>query len=425
MKIAVNDLGFCRKELKVELGSETVSAAQEEAYRAIQRVARVPGFRIGRAPRDLVVRRYASRAREETIRRLIGRHLPEALEQAKLDVLGDPEITEVSFDENGDDKKPLTFTARCEIMPVIQVRGLKGIKVERPSTEVKEQQIEEALERLQEQRSELVPQDPRAVVQGEYAVVDFTCSVEGKQIEKRDGATLHVDPEEDKSGLSRHLVGVAPGAIPVTFETKLPDDLPAKNCAGKTASFSVILKEVKVKRSPALDDEFAKKLGAENLEALKTNIRKNLQEELDAQARRSVEDQVVQKLLEKTAFDVPGSLVKSQAERLMKDAQLQLLFQGINPDEIQGRQQLLEEKSKQDALKRVKSFFLLRQWAKDQNLTATEQEVEARIQQMARQSQRDVEEVRRELQERRLLGELVWDVVRRKALDTLLKEVAA
>ena len=136
MKIAVTDLGFCRKELKVELKSEAVTAAREAAYRDIQRIARVPGFRPGHAPLDMVVRHYGSQAREETIRRLVGEHLPKALEQAKLDVLGDPQVTQVSLggeEEKGEKGKPPTFTAHCEIMPVIQVRGLKGLKVQRPS----------------------------------------------------------------------------------------------------------------------------------------------------------------------------------------------------------------------------------------------------------------------------------------------------
>ena len=441
MKIAVSNLGVCQKQLKVEVPPAEVAEAREQVWRDLERVARVPGFRVGRAPRDLVVRHYAPKAREETIRRLIGEHLPKALEQAKLDLLGDPEVTEVVLDDGkpmvpppaaGLKSRPsgaasggaagggMAFTARCEIMPAVAVRHTKGIKVKRPAVAVADAKVTAVLTELQERHAELVPVEPRPLAAGDYAVIDFTCTVEGKEIERRAGAVIALKPEEDSSGMSRQLVGKAPSPDPVVFETTLPSDLPAKEYAGKPATFSVIAKEVKTKQVPLLDDAFAKTLGAESLEQLRARIRDDISRELTTQARRSAEEQVITRLIEQTPFEVPASLVQSQAARLLREAQLRLLYSGVGADEVKQRQELLTEQSTRDALRHVKVFFLLRQIAKDHELFATESEIEARIQALAERSHRTVQEVRAELQKERLLSEVAWEATRSKVLDWVL-----
>lgn len=418
MKIVISDAGVCVKSVKVEIAPETVTTTREEVLRQLQRVVRVPGFRVGHAPRALVVQHYAAKTREETIRRVIGDQLPKALQEAKLDLLGDPEVTEVSLD----DGRPMIVTARCEIMPAIKVRTIKGLKVKRPAVRVTDAQVQTVLVQLQERHAELVPVEPRAVAVGDYAIVDFTCTVEGKAIEQRAGVAVCVKPDEDTSGISRHLVGAVPGPAPSTFETTLPKDLPAKAYADKPATFSVTLKEVKVKQVPPLDEAFAKLVGVETLEALRARIRQDLEQELTAQARRAAEEQVIDALLKQAAFEVPASLIQSQAERLLRDAQLKLIYQGVAPAEVEGRRQLLADQSKQEALRQVKVFFLLRQVAKEQSLIPTEQEVAQRIEAMAARAGRPVEAVRAELQQQRLVGDVTWELTRTKVLDALLAQ---
>ena len=418
MKVAVATSGACQRELKVEVAPDAVAAAREEVYRQLQRVARVPGFRVGHAPRELVAQHYATRAREETIRRVITESLPKAVQETKLDVLGDPEVTQVALD----DGKPLTFIARCEIMPAIKLRGVKGLKITRPKVLVTDARVEEVLARLQEQRAELTPVPPRPVVAGDYVVVDFSCTVGEKVVERRQATVLGVKPEEDTSGISRHLVGATPGPAAITFDTTLPADLPAKEYAGKPATFAVTLKELKTKQVPPLDEAFAKLLGVESLEALRARVRQDLERELTAQARRATEEQIGQALLAQHTFDVPASLVQSQAQRMLQQAQLRLVYQGIPPEEIEQRRQLLVEESKRDALKQVKLFFLLRQVAKERQLAVTEAEIEQRIQAMAASSRRPPEQVRAELAQQRLLSELTWDITRGKVFDALVAD---
>ena len=418
MKCSVANAGVCQKTLKVEVAADTVAAARAQVLQDLQRVARVPGFRVGRAPQDLVVRHYGDKAREETIRRVIGEYLPKALAQSKLDLLSDPQVTDVSLDEG----RPLAFTAQCEIMPEIPLRPLRGLKLTRPAVAVTDTQVTDVLTRLQERHAELVPAESRPLAAGDFAVVDFTCTVDGKAVESRAGVALELKPEADRTGLAQALLGKAPAAEPVTVETTLPADLPAKEHAGKPATFVVTVKGVKTKQVPPLDEAFAKLVGVETIEALRTRVREDLTRELTAQARHTVEEQAIQKLLDQTSFDVPPALVQSQAERLLRESQWRLLSPATAPDDVESRKELLAESSKQGGLRQVKTFFLLRQMAKAQGLAATEAEVEARIAALAAQSQRPPASVRAELQGERLLSELVWDVTRGKVMDWLLAQ---
>lgn len=362
MKVAVKDAGPCVKTLRVEVASEAVAAARDAVEQDVARAAQVPGFRVGRAPRALVRQRYGTKVREETIRRVIGDSLPKALAQLQLDLLSDPEVTEVSLDDGRPLVPPpaaglkgrltgaasggaagggMAFTAQCEIMPEIVLRPLRGLRITRPAVAVTDAQVESVLTALQERYATLEP-------------------------------------------------------VPGQAE--------------------------KVKRVPALDDAFAKLVGVETLEALRARVRDDLTRELTAQQRRAVEEQAIQKLLDQTAFEVPPSLVQSQAERLLRASQWRLLSQGVAPDEVESRKALLAESSKQGALRQVKSFFLLRQVAKAQGLAATEPEIESRIAALAAHSQRPPASVRDELQRERLLSELVWEVTRGKVLDWLLAQ---
>lgn len=337
MKVAVKDAGTCLKTLRVEVAPDAVAAVREAVEQDVTRAAQVPGFRTGRAPLALVRQRYGTKVREETIRRAIGEYLPKALEQSKLDLLGDPEVTEVSLD----DGRPLTFTAQCEIVPEIPLKPIRGLKLTRQAVAVTDTQVESVLAALQERYATLEP------------------------------------------------------------------------VAGQAE---------KVKKVPALDDAFSALVGVETLEQLRARVREDLTRELTAQQRHAVEDQAVQKLLDQTSFEVPPSIVQSQAERLLRESQWRLLSQGTTPDEVESRKALLAESSKQGALRQVKTFFLLRQVAKAQGLAATESEIEQRIGALAAQSQRTPEQVRAELQRERLLSELVWDVTRGKVLDWLLAQ---
>lgn len=325
MNATLQETAPCQKKLTVEVPRETVEAEFQVVYRELKKKAHVPGFRVGSAPQDLLQRYHGTKAREEVLRRLIGRTLDEALEkQGRLDLVGRPHVTEVKLEAN----QPLTYTAEFEVAPQLSMGRYKGLKLSRPKADVSEENVGKILEYL----------------------------------------------------------------------SKARNDAP-------------------------LDDAFAKSVGPyETLEALKEAIRQDLKRQADAAQRQGLESQALTQLIEEWEFDVPPSLVASQARRVLKERAIELLNQGVPQTQLQERAPLLTDQAKVDALKQVKLFFVLRRIASAENFNASEEEVNGRVQALAQRLGTPVEEVRKDLESKDLLEEIAWGVIRAKVLDLILKE---
>ncbi len=431
LTVRILERGACLQEMAVEVAWDAVLALREEVVREVARVARVPGFRVGHAPLALVTERYAGRVREETVSRVVLRHLPKALHLCRIDPLGDPEVSRV----HSEDGSPFTFTARCEVMPSFSVRPLRDFKAAQPDVSVTEREVEDALARLREGHAELSPVPPRPLRVGDYALVDIVCTRKGAVVERRHGVVIAIEPSRDGDGVAplwpessgevaARLVGVSPGPAAITFEAPVSSKGGADPEAAVVSPllFSVTVREVKEKQVPPLNDAFAALIGEQTVEGLRARLRRELAEQLLAHARRALEADLLQALLDQTPFDVPSSLVQSQAARLLRQAQWALLSQGLAPDEVQARQSLLVDQSKRNALRQVKVFFLLRQVAKEQGYAATEAEVDGRLRELAQKLGKSVDGVRVELQSQRMLEEVAWEIIRGKAMDFLLAQ---
>ena len=391
MNSTLQETDPCRKRLTVEVPTETVQAEFNEVYRQLRKVARVPGFRVGSAPRDLLERYHGGKAREEVLQRLIHRSLDEALgKQPPLDLVGRPQVTEVKLEPN----QPLTYTAELEVAPAVPMGRYKGLKLTEPKADVSEENVGKILAHLAESHAELKALlIDRPTAEGDFLLVDL----DGKQ---KDVLIQIVPP----------LLGVKPG------ESRT---VPLQE--GK--SVRVQVKAIKVRDNPPLDDAFAKTVGPyDTLEALKEAIRQDLKRQAVAVQRQALESQALTQLTEEWEFDVPPSLVGSQARRILKERAVDLLNQGLLPAQVQERAQGVADQVKVDALKQVKLFFILRRIALAENLTASEEEVAARVQALAARLKAPVEEVRKDLESRDLLEEIAWGIIRGKVLELILKE---
>lgn len=400
MSATLKDTAPCRKQLRVEVPPEAVKAEFEEVYREMQRVANVPGFRAGRAPRDLVERYHGGKAKEEVIRRLVGRSLDEALSrQGELDLIGRPQVTDLKWEAD----QPLTYTAELEVAPQVPLGRYKGLKLNRPKADDSEENVGKVLEHLRETHAELKPLLlDRPAAAGDFLLVDLD--------KKQKDVLVHLDLEKDADGILKPLLGLKPG------ESR---SVPLKE--GK--SVFVELKVIKVRDVVPLDDAFAQSVGPyETLGALKEAIRQDVKRQAEAAQKQALESQALQQLTEQWEFDVPPSLVASQARRLLKERAVELMNQGAQPVQVQERAQLMTESAKIDALKQVKLFFALRRIAAAENFSASEEEVNARVQTLAERLRVPVEEMRKDLENRDLLEEIAWGVIRAKALDLILKE---
>ncbi len=406
----MKEIAPCQKELRVSVPAETVDAEFEAVYQEMRRVAAVPGFRVGSAPRDLLERYHGAKAREQVIRRLVGRTLDEALAaQESMDVVGHPQVAQVELEPH----KPLTYVAQVEVAPEVPLGRYKGLKLTRAAREVSEESVSQVVEHLRQTHAELKPVlEDRPAADGDFLLGDLTERRPGKPPQMQREMVIHLDLSKDPEGALKGLLGMRVGE--------------SRALALKEGvTLEVKLKALKVKDVPPLDESFAKGVGPyDTLEGLKEAIRADLKKQAEALGRQALEAQAFQQMTDGWRFDVPPSLVASQARRLLKERALDLMGRGVPAERVQDQAQALTDQAKLDALKQVRIFYILRRIAAAEKLSASEQEVEERVAALAQRMQKKVEEMRQELEQRELLGEMVWSIVRQKVADLVVREAA-
>jgi len=347
LSVELSDIAPCQKEIKVGVPQEAIEEEFNLVYGELKKAARVPGFRLGHAPRDLLEQHHGGAAREQVLSRLINRSLDEVLNaQQDWNLVGRPKVTDVKFDP----KQPLTYSVHVEVAPKITAGTYKALVLTRPKTQVSEEMVNESLSRLQGQHAELKPVlESRAAVEGDYLLVDVTEEKQGDKPVNRRDVVFPLDLKKDPEGLLKELIGMTPGTQRV---------LNPKSGAKITLS----LKQLKIRELPPLDDAFAKSVGPfDSLDSLKKTIQGNLERELEQSQRQALEQQASEKLLSEWKFDVPPSLVGSQAQRILRDRSMELVMQGVPQSEVEERSKMLSEQAKMDALKQVKLFFIFHQ----------------------------------------------------------------
>ncbi|MBI3323601.1 MAG: trigger factor [Candidatus Omnitrophica bacterium] len=411
LKITLKETAPCQKELRVEVPAAQVQEELERVYQELKRVVSVPGFRVGHAPRDLLERHHGTKAKEETLSRLIGRTLDEALAaQAAMDLVGRPRVSDIQWQP----QQPLSFVAHLEVAPEVPLGRYRGLKLSRPKVGVTEESVARVLEHLRETHSELRPVlEPRAAAAGDFLLADLTAqggAKPGQPPQRQREVVIHLDLEKDADGILRPLIGVKPGE---SRTVALKDG----------GSLLVEAKQIKAREVPPLDDSFARTVGPyESLEKLNEAIRQDLERQARGQQRQHLESQALGHLGQDWALEVPPSLVASQARRILKERAVELMNQGVPPAQVQGQAQALTDQAKVDALKQVKLYFILRRIAAAEGFTASEQEVEERVRALAARLGTPERELRKELEEKDLLEEIAWGVVRKKVLDLIIKE---
>ena len=409
-KINLKDTAPCQKELRVEIPRKTVEAEFDMVYQELKKVAAVPGFRVGQAPRDLLQRYHGAKAREEVTRRLIGRSLDEALTARgkDLDLVGRPRVTDVKLEQD----QPLTYVAQVEVAPIFPLGRYKGLKLTRPKSAGADEAVSRALEHLQQTQAVLKPLlEDRPAAAGDFLLADVTEKRPNQPVRKQKEVMVHLDlTGSDPNGVLSALVGIKPGE---SRAVTLKDG----------AALTVEVKGLKVKEVPALDDAFARTVGAyDSLNALKDAVRKDLEREAEQQQRRALESQALKQMEEDWKFEVPPSLVASQAQRNLKERAMELMNQGVPVNEMQSQAQALTDQAKLDALKQIRLFFILRKVASSEGFTATEQEAEEKIRSLAARMGTTMEQLRKDLEQRDLMEELAWGIIRGKVTDLILRE---
>jgi len=416
VKVAVEELEACKRRLAVEAPADVVQKEWERAYGRVQKQARLPGFRKGHVPRSLVKLHFADDVRREVAEHLIPDIYRQALSEARLDPVNEPDLTDVKLEENA----PLSFVAVVEVKPAIELGDYKGVEVQHAPQAITDDEVTATLEQMREQQAEFRAVD-RAAATGDLVVVDYTLrpdehdptTANGYHFVLGSGAVM---PEIDaaaagmNAGEQREVV------------LHFPDDHRIESLRGKGGSATLKVSEVKEKILPALDDDFAKSLGEfETLEALRTELRRQLEARAQSEQRRELEDKVVSAVLQRHAFTVPEAMVMRQIAHQVEHARERLRRQGVDPDKVPWDVPKLVGELRPGAEQGVKRALLLEAIADKEGVVAGDDEVEGEVEKIARASQRPAPAVRRMMEKSGDLEALRLGLRERKTLDLLIE----
>lgn len=428
MNVSVENLAPCKKLVRVELDAAAVDAAFDAITKDYQKQAALPGFRPGKAPRDMVAKKYESEIKDEAKRKLIGDNYRKAIEDQKLQVVGYPDIEEVQFGRG----QVLQFTATVETAPEFQLPEYKGLPATLETKSVTDADVEKALDMLRGQQADYKTV-ARPLSNGDIAVVNYTGTCEGKVITElaptakglTEQKNFWVETTEGSfiPGFAAQLIGANAGDKR-TVNVDFPADFVTKELQGKKGSYEVELVEVKEKVLPELNDELAKKFGAENLEKLKAGVRTDLENELKYSKTKSVRGQVVKALLDKVAFDLPETAVANETRNVVYDLVRQNTQRGVNRDIIEKQKDEIYAAAAGNAKERVKLAFIVGRIAEQEKIQATQDDVLKRAQHLAMMYQMPFEQFVKDLQKRNGVNELYEQVVHEKVLEFLEKNAA-
>ena len=416
MKVEVTDVEACKRRLAVEAPVEVVTKEWEQAYGRIQKQARLPGFRKGHVPRSLVKVHFADDVRREVAEHLIPEVYRQALTEARLDPVNEPDIQDLRLEEG----VPLSFVALVEIKPAITLGDYVGMDIQHAPTAVTGERVDEALEHMRERQAEFRAVD-RAANPGDLVIVDYTLTVEGEEPSSQSGYAFVIGDGTVMPEIDAAAAGLRAGEErEIGF--RFPDDHRRESLRGKSGTASLKVVEVKEKVLPALDDDFAKSIGEfEDVAALRAVVVKQLESHQEADDRHALEDKVVDALLGRHEFGVPDSLVMRQIAMQVEHARDRMRRQGVDPDAIAWDYPKLVAELRPAAERAVRRALLVEAIAEREALAPSEADVDAEVDKIAQATQRPAPAVRRMMEKSGDLESLRGGLREKKTLDFLIQ----
>ena len=413
------DTNTCQRELEIEIPAEVVEKETQRVTREFTRLARIPGFRPGKAPAELVRRRFWDDIKSEVLHSLIPSSLQNAFREGNLNPVGNPSIAELQFEP----AKPLRFKASFEVLPEFTLGEFKGLSVEAAKVEVTDQDVERELERLREQAATYVPVEDRPAEDGDTVVASLVGVVTNAK-EKReplvlDEVEVHLGEEGTMEAFSQGLQGVR-AEEERQFDAPYPDGYPDARLAGQTVAFTARVKAVRQKQLPALDDEFAQQVGNyKTVQELTQKLRQDMQQAAARQEKELTQQRLLDELLSRHEFPLPEALVQHQIDMRLERRVRALVAQGIDPQQVQVDWAKVRRDQREGAIRDLKLGLLLERIAKVENLQSTEEEVASEIERLAQSSNQTPEAVRARLTKEQGLDRIESAIRSEKVIEFL------
>lgn len=429
MNITVERLPECKARLSAEIPAETVKKTRREIVSTYATQAKVPGFRPGKIPTAVIEKRYAGPIEDELKDRLARSAYAEARTKENLTILGISEVEREQFEADG------SYMLAVEVVtePKIEIGNYRGIPVEITKMEVSDEMIDGYLDNTRKQQA--VPKDTdRAAGPGDLAVISYTATLEGEPLAdkleteagplaKGEGHWVDLpeegqEPREFIPGLAAAVVGLKAGETK-TFESTYAEDFPVATVAGKTVSYEVTVTQVKERELPEINDEFAKAIGAESVEALRERVKVQFEMQRERMRNQIIDNQILGHLNQDASFDLPQHIVFNETQRQVNQMVSRGYEQGMTESDFQQNQEDLLKNAETQAKNNVKTMFILDEIAKAEGITVNDNELSQRVAMIAYQQQRPIKKVARELRDRNAYGEVRQDILISKTIEFL------
>jgi trigger factor len=417
MKVEVEDLSSVKKRLTVEVPPGEVAKEVKTAYKALQGVADVPGFRKGNVPEKILRQKFGDQVMGDVATRLIEKTYPEAVKDKDLTPVERPNIEVKKIAEGS----PFLYSATVDVSPRLEVKGYRGMGLVKGSVWVTEKEVEEGLARLRENHAEFKDvQRPAAI--DDMVIVDFEGTVEGKPIKggKAENYSIILGQGQLIPGFDESLTGASAGTS-VEVKTTFPESHSDKAVAGKDASFNVSVKAVKQRIVPELDDEFAKDLNCDTLEELKGKVKEGIKKAREREEEDRHRTEALEKLIENNPFEVPESLVDSYLATILGSVMENIKRGIVDPRDKDLPPERLKDRYREVALKRAKADIIIDSIARKEKIEVTEEEVDEDIKDMARKTDTSPETLRGRL-EKEGGSEFIKDRLKREKVFDILTE---
>lgn len=417
MKVKVEEVSPIERRLSIEVDAPLIAQELNNAYGRLSREVKLPGFRPGKVPRRILEQKFKADVETDVIRRIEAKAFLDAIKEHKVEAVAEPHISSSTLNPNA----PYAFTARVEVKPVLDAKDYKGLKLAKTDASVPEEKVTEQLTKMQQNFTTLEKVEGRDVAKlSDMAVIDFNAVVDGKEFPGNKGTdiTVEVAPGELIDANLPQIEGMKVGETkPIDY--KFPDDYRVDDVKGKTATFTVTLKELKEKKTPPLDDALAEKLGTPTLVELKEKIRKDLERAAAARSKNDEREAMFKALVEKNPFELPQAMTERGIDMMLEGALRAIHRGGVDPRQLGLDFNKLREDFRPKAELEVRGQLIVEAIGKQEKIEVNDAELEKKLEDLAEEGGQALSTVRKYYKDEEERQGLVSRVREQKTIEFL------
>jgi trigger factor len=413
----VSTVADCKRSLEIEIPLEEVEKIRQRVTNSLKTRVRLPGFRPGKAPLNLIQSRFESEIRTEVLEVLLPEAFRKHVEEQGLKVVGRPDVSDLHFEPG----QPIRFKAEFEVAPEFELEPYRGLPAKYEEPTVTDEELEKRVESIRESKADFVNIDPRPIESGDYVLVHIK-SLAGLAEKMEQDVQIQVGGPDTMVGFNEALIGASPDEVK-EVEITYPEEHGTASLAGKTVSFELTPKFVRRKELPALDDEFAKDLGDyQTLDELKEALRKSIYQEKQYSSQQAAKEELIDRLVERHQFPIPEAYVDRQVENQVTAQLRDLAGQGVDPSTLKLDWAKIKENQRDKAVRSIRASLLLEKIAQQEGIAASRDEVDREVQRIARQEREALPVTRARLEKDGIMERIANQIQTGKTLQFLFEQ---